>query len=57
VAVVRRDFNNGVTGADGTSVTLRTADRGTSLTTKRGYDDVTGLGSPRGARFLRALDR
>jgi hypothetical protein len=24
---------------------------------QRGYDDVTGLGSPRGKRFLRALAR
>ncbi len=57
IAVVRRDFNNGVNRRDGTSVSLRTADRDTSLNTKRGYDDVTGLGSPRGLRFLRALDR
>jgi hypothetical protein len=57
VAVVRRDFVNGYNAHDGTSITLRTADRDTSLHTKRGYDDVTGLGSPRGKRFLRALAR
>jgi subtilase family serine protease len=57
VAVVRRDFVNGVNPHDGTAVSLRTADRDTSLNTKRGYDDVTGLGSPRGTKFLKALAR
>ena len=57
VAVVRRDFNNGVNDRDGTDVSLRTADKDTSLKTKRGYDDVTGIGSPRGVRFLNALRR
>jgi hypothetical protein len=55
VAVVRRDYNNGVNKKDGTSVTLRTADMDTSLHTKRGYDNVTGLGAPRGAHLLKAL--
>ena len=53
--VVRRDYNNGVNKSDGTSITLRTADMDTSLHTKKGYDDVTGLGAPRGAHLLKAL--
>jgi hypothetical protein len=55
VSVLRRDYNNGVNKKDGTSVTLRTADMDTSLHTKKGYDDVTGLGAPRGAHLLKAL--
>jgi subtilase family serine protease len=55
IAVVRRDYNNGVNKKDGTSVTLRTADMDTSLHTRRGYDDVTGIGAPRGAHLLNAL--
>ena len=53
--MLRRDYNNGVNKKDGTSVTLRTADMDTSLHTKKGYDDVTGLGAPRGAHLLKAL--
>jgi subtilase family serine protease len=34
---------------------LITQDRDTSLTTAYGYDDVTGLGTPDGEAFLRAL--
>ena len=52
---LRRDSNDGINKKDGTSVTLRTADMDTSLHTKKGYDDVTGLGAPRGAHLLKAL--
>jgi subtilase family serine protease len=34
---------------------LITEDRDTSLTTAYGYDDVTGLGTPNGTGFLRAI--
>ncbi len=49
IAGVRRDFANGVNGKDGISVSLRSFDFDTSLKTKPGYDNVTGLGVP-GAR-------
>ena len=34
---------------------LRTFDQTESLATTPGYDDVTGVGSPNGQRFLAAL--
>ncbi len=34
---------------------LRTFDQTESLATTPGYDDVTGIGSPNGQRFLDAL--
>jgi subtilase family serine protease len=55
LASVRRDYNNGVNAADGYTVSLRTLDTDSSLHTAKGYDDVTGLGSPRGDRLIEAL--
>ena len=55
VSVVRARLRQRCRQKDGTSVTLRTADMDTSLHTKKGYDDVTGLGAPRGAHLLKAL--
>ena len=57
VAAVRVDFTNGENAADGTVVSLRTMDQTGTLHTIAGYDDVTGMGSPRGAHFLAALSR
>ncbi len=47
-------FNNGVNSRGGKSILLRTFDRDSSLRTKKGYDNVTGLGSP-GADLIGAL--
>ena len=55
LASVRRDYNNGVNAANGYTVSLRTLDTDSSLRTRKGYDDVTGLGSPRGDRLIAAL--
>jgi subtilase family serine protease len=55
IAVVRNDFNNGVDRSGGVSTTLRSADLDGTLHTTKGYDDVTGLGSPGSARLLKAL--
>ena len=57
IAMVRRDFANGVNGAKGIITTLRTVGPAGSLRTHRGYDNLTGLGSPRGGAMLRALAR
>ena len=57
IAVVRNDFNNGVNAQGGVSTSLRTADLDGTLKTTRGYDDVTGLGSPGSARLLKALSK
>jgi subtilase family serine protease len=46
IAALRNDFNNGVDGGDGTTISLRSFDLDTTLHTKKGYDTVTGLGSP-----------
>jgi subtilase family serine protease len=55
IAVVRNDFVNGVDAGDGIATSLRTFDQTQSLHTTPGYDDVTGVGSPNGQRFLSAL--
>ena len=55
IAVVRNDFVNFVDDTDGVTTSLRTFDQTESLATKPGYDDVTGVGSPNGQKFLNAL--
>jgi subtilase family serine protease len=55
IAVVRNDFVNFVDDTDGVVTSLRTFDQTQSLHTTPGYDDVTGVGSPNGQRFLAAL--
>ena len=47
-------FNNGVDSSGGKAILLRTFDRDSSLRTKKGYDNVTGLGTP-GANLIGAL--
>ncbi|HET8598933.1 MAG TPA: S53 family peptidase [Segeticoccus sp.] len=56
-AVVRVDYVNGFDAADGTVTSLRTLNQTGSIYTRAGYDDVTGLGSPRGMAFLNAMAR
>jgi subtilase family serine protease len=46
IAVARVDFANTVDSTDGTKVSLRTLGKDTSLQAVKGYDDVTGIGSP-----------
>lgn len=43
---IRVDFANGLNGDAGTLVSVRTFDQDSSLTTHRGWDDVTGVGTP-----------
>jgi subtilase family serine protease len=57
VAAARTDFVNGVNKEDGLSYNLRTMNDTGTIRTRPGYDDVTGLGSPNGRRFLDALSR
>ncbi|GAB3677757.1 S53 family peptidase [Angustibacter aerolatus] len=56
-AVVRVDYANGVDATDGTITSLRSLDDqlGTTIRTRTGYDDVTGIGSPNGEAFISAL--
>ncbi|MER5887951.1 S53 family peptidase [Streptomyces sp. NPDC001941] len=46
IAEVRVDFANSVDASDGLLTSLRTLGRDSSLKAVRGYDDVTGVGTP-----------
>jgi subtilase family serine protease len=52
LAVVRNNFNNGVDPADGVTTVLRTLNQTGTLHTRPGYDDVTGVGTPKGPAYL-----
>ena len=54
VAVVRANYVNSIDGSAGVVYRLRTMNQTLSLAATRGYDDVTGLGTPT-ASFLSAL--
>jgi subtilase family serine protease len=54
-AVVRVDFANGVDDSDGTLTSLRTLNQTGTIFTRRGYDDVTGVGSPNGWAFISSI--
>lgn len=53
---VRVDFINGVNQADGLRYTVRTFNQDSSLKVTRGWDDVTGIGSPN-ARWITSVSR
>jgi subtilase family serine protease len=59
VGVVRVDFVNAVDASAGTTTSLRSLDvkPGTILRSEKGYDDITGIGSPNGAAFLSKLSK
>ncbi len=50
-AVVRADYVNGVSPANGLTYSVRSFDDDTSLQTTTGWDDVTGVGSPSPAYY------
>ncbi len=55
MAAVRSDYADGESASGGLVFSLRTLNQTESLQTTKGYDDVTGMGSPNGGAFLRAL--
>jgi len=55
VAAVRVDYANGENDADGVGFSLRSMNDTETLHTIPGYDDVTGVGTPKGEAFLNAL--
>ena len=57
MAAVRVDYVNGESATDGVAVSLRSMNQTGMLHTIPGYDDVTGMGTPRGETFLQALSR
>ncbi|MGV9253022.1 S53 family peptidase [Streptomyces sp. NPDC003697] len=46
LAVARIDFVNGLDAADGLATSVRSLGKDSSLSAVKGYDDVTGVGSP-----------
>jgi subtilase family serine protease len=56
-AAVRVDYVNGVDDADGLATSLRSINdtEGTTIKTRKGYDDITGLGTPNGEAFVGGL--
>jgi subtilase family serine protease len=55
--VVRRDFANTVDASDGLVTSLRALNQTESLVVQRGYDDVTGVGTPNGMNYILRLGR
>jgi subtilase family serine protease len=55
IAQVLNAFTNHVNRRGGVETGLLTGDMDSSLRTTKGYDNTTGLGSPRGRQLLRAL--
>ena len=53
--VVRVDYVNGVDAADGTRTSLRSTQQLVTLTSRRGYDDTTGVGTPNGFWYVYGL--
>ncbi len=53
--VVRVNYNNDVDASEGTNTSLRTFNQTGTLYTRKGYDDVTGVGSPAGQPFIDIL--
>jgi len=53
---VRSDYINGYNATDGLRATVRTFDEDSSLTTTRGWDDVTGVGTVTGT-YLKEVGR
>jgi subtilase family serine protease len=53
--VVRVDYVNGVDSKAGLATSLRTLNQTGSIYTRKGYDDVTGVGSPNGASFFNGV--
>lgn len=54
-ATVRRDFANVLNSSDGFITRLQTLDIATTIWTRPGYDDMTGVGTPNGVHFLSAF--
>jgi subtilase family serine protease len=57
LAAVRVNFTNSVDASAGTTTTLATFNQTQSIYTRAGYDDVTGVGTPNGAAYVRGLGR
>jgi len=56
-ANVRPDYVNGLNPAKGSKYSIRTFDNDSSLFTARGWDDVTGVGSPNASYLTSQVSR
>ena len=54
-AQVRTDFANLLNASDGYLIRLQTLDVPTTISTRPGYDDITGVGAPSGPAFFAGL--
>jgi subtilase family serine protease len=52
---VRVDYVNGFDASNGLTTSLRTENQTGTLWTRKGYDDVTGVGTPNGVNFLLSI--
>jgi subtilase family serine protease len=55
IALIRANYVNGYSAAAGRYYQLRTMNQTGTIHTRQGYDNVTGLGSPRGQEYIDAL--
>ena len=54
-ATVRTNFTNSVNSSQGRTYILQTIGVPTQIATLPGYDDMTGVGTPNGVAFLKAM--
>lgn len=55
LSVARVNYSNSNDGAKGLTTSLRTFNFGQTIATRSGYDDVTGVGSPKGKGYVYGL--
>jgi subtilase family serine protease len=55
LSVARVNFNNSVDDSDGLTTSLRSFNFGQTIATRSGYDDITGVGSPKGKGYVYGL--
>jgi subtilase family serine protease len=53
--VVRVDYKNAFDASAGLTTSLRTENQTGTIWTRKGYDDVTGVGTPNGVNFLLSI--
>ena len=55
LSVARVNFNNSNDASAGLTTSLRTFNFGQTIATRSGYDDITGVGSPKGMGYVNGL--
>ena len=57
LSVVRVNYTNSIDDSDGLTTSLRSFNFGQTIFTQAGYDDITGVGTPKGEGYVAALKR